>query len=101
MALRFAAILAMQFLLATASGASAAETTPAPLARVGNSEKICQLTGDTDWETGQPTAARTQRNFGLRGADLGFPVEHAGKLMFLFGDTFPPQHANGVAGEIP
>jgi hypothetical protein len=99
MALRLAAVLAMQFLLAAAPGASAAA--PAPLARVGNSEKICQLTGDTDWETGQPTAARTLHNFGLGGADLGFPVEHAGKLVFLFGDTFPPQHSNGVTGEIP
>jgi hypothetical protein len=42
--------------------------------------------GDTDWETGQPTAARTFRNFGLDAADLGYPVEHAGKLIMLFGD---------------
>jgi hypothetical protein len=36
----------------------------------------CQLTGDVDWETGQPTAARTLANFGLDAVDLGYPVEH-------------------------
>jgi hypothetical protein len=39
------------------------------------SQKVCQLTGDVDWETGQPTAARTLTNFGLDAVDLGYPVE--------------------------
>lgn len=99
---RFLAILAMQFILGGTTIAAAAETgAPAPVARVGSSEKICQLTGDTDWETGQPTAAGTFRNFGLDGTDLGYPVEHAGKLILLFGDSWPPRHPGGAAGVIP
>jgi hypothetical protein len=74
---------------------------PAPLARVGTTEKICQLTGDADWETGRPTAASTFANFGLDAADLGYPVEHGGKLILLFGDSWPPRHPAGPAGEIP
>lgn len=102
MTFRLLAILAMQFVLAGAPGADAAESgAPAPVTRIGNSEKICQLTGDTDWETGQPTAARTFRNFGLDAVDLGYPVEHAGKLILLFGDSWPPHHPGGAAGEIP
>jgi len=101
MAFRVPTVLAMQILLAAVPGASAAETPPAPLTRVGNSEKICQLTGDTDWETGQPTAAVTLRNFGLDAVDLGYPVEHAGKLILLFGDSWPARHPAGPAGEVP
>jgi Domain of unknown function (DUF4185) len=102
MTCRFLPVLALQFVLAGATGAGAAETNaPAPLARIGSSEKICQLTGDTDWQTGQPTAARTFSNFGLRAVDLGYPVEHAGKLILLFGDSLPAHHPNGVGGEIP
>jgi O-glycosyl hydrolase len=71
------------------------------LTRIGSSEKVCQLTGDTDWETGRPTAARTFANFGLDACDLGYPVEHAGKLILLFGDSWPPRHGGGAAGEVP
>jgi hypothetical protein len=93
MTFRFLAVLAAQLVLA---GSSAAETNaPAPVTRIGDSEKICQLTGDTDWETGQPTAARTFRNFRLDAADLGYPVEHAGKLILLFGDSWPARHPGG------
>lgn len=70
----------------------AAIDAPPPLTRVGVSEKVCQLTGDVDWETGRPTAARTFTNAGLDGTDLGYPIEHAGKLFFLFGDSWPPDH---------
>src|ERR1700738_4740599 len=99
MTFRFLAVLAAQLVLA---GSSAAETNaPAPVTRIGDSEKICQLTGDTDWETGRPTAAVTLRNFGLDAADLGYPVEHAGKLILLFGDSWPPPHGGGAEGEIP
>ena len=69
--------------------------------RNGGSDKVCQLTGDVDWETGRPTAARTLANFGLDAVDLGFPVEHAGKLLLLFGDSWPPHHPGGPAGELP
>jgi hypothetical protein len=83
-------------------GASAAETgAPGPVARIGTTDKICQLTGDTDWETGRPTPARTFANFGLDAADLGYPVEHDGKLILLFGDSWPPPHPRGSAAEVP
>src|SRR5271157_615598 len=67
----------------------------------GSTQKICQLIGDIDWETGRPTAARTFANFGLDAADLGYPVEHDGKLILLFGDSWPPRHPGGAIGEIP
>jgi hypothetical protein len=99
---RYAILLAANLLLVGASPASAAENgAPSPPARVGGSEKICQLTGDVDWETGRPTAARTFANFGLDAVDLGYPVEHEGKLILLFGDTWPPPHGGGAQGEIP
>ncbi len=70
--------------------------TSAPSAQLeyvaGSTRKVCQLIGDTDWQTGQPTAARTFTNFGLDAADLGYPVEHDGKLVLLFGDSWPPPH---------
>jgi hypothetical protein len=102
MPFKFLAVLATQFVLVAAPGSGAAESNaPAPLLRIGSSEKVCQLTGDTDWETGQPTAARTFSRFGLDGTDLGYPVEHAGKLILFFGDSWPPRHPSGAAGEIP
>jgi hypothetical protein len=81
----------------------AAESRPAAPTMIGTSQKICQLTGDVDWETGQPTPARTLTNFGLDAVDLGYPVEHSGKLFFLFGDTRPSTHSGGKgsASEVP
>ena len=79
----------------------------ATLSLVGSSTKICQLIGDSDWETGAPTAARTFTNFGLAGVDLGFPVDSGprpieirragppGTLYFLFGDSVPDGHPPG------
>ena len=67
---------------------------------VGSSTKICQLTGDTDWSTNQPTAARTLSQFGLDAVDLGFPVDSGnGPLYFLFGDALPVTH--GVSSVPP
>jgi Domain of unknown function (DUF4185) len=88
-------------LLSFASSAARAEKgiAPPPPIRVGASEKICQLTGDVDWESGAPTAARTFAEFGLDATDLGYPVEHDGKLIFLFGDSWPPPHGGGLDGE--
>ena len=87
----------------------------ATLSLVGSSTKICQLIGDSDWETGAPTAARTFTNFGLAGVDLGFPVDSGprsidirragppGTLYFLFGEfrarrPSARQRADGAAG---
>ena len=70
----------------------------------GTTEKICQLTGDIDWETGQPTAARTLSNYGLDAVDLGYPVENQGKLILLFGDSWPSTHPQNVSvaqSEVP
>jgi hypothetical protein len=65
----------------------------ATLSLVGSSTKVCQLTGDTDWATNQPTAAQTLSNFGLDAVDLGFPVDSgSGPLYFLFGDALPVTH---------
>lgn len=65
---------------------------PSPIAVIGDTEKICQVTGDTEWETNQPTAAKTMSSAGMDATDVGFPVEHAGKLILLFGDTWPSGH---------
>ena len=74
---------------------------PAPLSLVGRAEKICQLNGERDWASAQFTAARTMTNAGLDAGDLGYPVEHDGKLILFFGDSWPPHHPGGAAGEIP
>src|SRR5580704_9922350 len=96
-----AILLAASLLLIGWPAAHAAETPPPPPTSIGTSQKVCQLTGDVDWETGQPTAARTLANFGLDAVDLGYPVEHDGKLILMFGDSWPPPHGGGAAGEIP
>lgn len=81
----------------------AALTAQPTLSLVGGSEKVCQLTGENDWETTtpgspHPTAAKTLTNFGLDGVDLGYPVENRGKLILLFGDA-RPSSPSGFDGE--
>jgi hypothetical protein len=59
----------------------------------GSSDKVCQLTGQIDWSTGKPTTmASKPTNRGMDATDLGYPVEHNGRLALLFGDTrkIPP-----------
>jgi hypothetical protein len=59
----------------------------------GRSEKVCQLTGDFDKETLQPTTNETDLHYGVAAVDLGFPVESSDGLFFLFGDSRPfPDH---------
>ena len=65
----------------------------------GRSEKVCLLTGETDWESGVPTTARTQSRFGMGATDLGYPVEHQGRLALLFGDTWDTHHGHEGAGK--
>jgi hypothetical protein len=51
--------------------------------------KMCQLIGDVDRATGQPTVNRTATRFGLTNTDLGATFEHDGRLWFFFGDSYP------------
>src|SRR5690242_9183956 len=78
------------------AGSLSAGADAATLSLVGNSTTVCQLIGETIWDTGSPgtpTAAKTLSNFGLGGIDLGFPVDSgSGPLYFLFGDGAPPDH---------
>ena len=55
----------------------------------GSVRKICQLTGERDRQRGTHAYNRTETRFGLVGTDLGASFEHAGRLWFLFGDTWP------------
>jgi hypothetical protein len=80
----FTALAAASWLASPADAGSLALAAP--------SSKICQLTGQNDWASGQPTAAQTSSNFGLDSVDLGFPVESGAALYFLFGDAFPLTH---------
>ena len=95
-------VWAMLFLAATicAGWAQAQGGVPSPVVRIGETQKVCQLTGDIDWETGRPTAARTLTNFGLDATDLGYPVDHNGKPVLLFGDSWPPPHGAGPLAEV-
>jgi hypothetical protein len=92
MTMRLAVLVAAQIVFFGAACASAsAEDVPRSLQVIGGVEKVCQLTGETDWQTGRPTAAKTWSNFGLDATDLGYPVEHSGKLILMFGDSRPPR----------
>ena len=61
----------------------------------GSTQKVCQLTGETDRELNQPTASQTTSRYGLVSTDLGYSFESNGKLFFLFGDSFPSPTFNG------
>ena len=52
----------------------------------GSSRKICQLTGDYDWERDEYTVNQTL-HVGIEGTDLGASFVHEGRTYFLFGDT--------------
>ena len=73
----------------------------ASIQRLGPPEKVCQLTGEIDWQSGKPTAAKTMSNFGLDAADLGYPIEHNGKLILLFGDSWPTLQRPEDIVEVP
>jgi Domain of unknown function (DUF4185) len=51
------------------------------------SQKICQMTGDFDFQNRHETKNRTNSRFSVSGTDLGYPFEHDGRLYLLFGDT--------------
>lgn len=73
----------------------------ATLSVVGTNAKVCQLTGQTDWLTGETTDAQTLSRYGLQGIDLGFPVESDGTLYMLFGDAVPNGHPPGAYPTVP
>ena len=62
-----------------------------PLPIHGPSRRVCQLTGKKDVE-GRPYHINDSESFGIKGTDLGFPVDHqVGReryVVFLFGDQF-------------
>jgi hypothetical protein len=57
------------------------------IAPSGRSQKVCQLTGETDFQYRAPTKNHSQSRFSVGGTDLGYPFEHDGRLYLLFGDT--------------
>jgi Domain of unknown function (DUF4185) len=108
--LRIAGLAALQALMLAWLPAGAANSRllppvasaiPPPVARIGSSEKICQLIGDVDWETGKPTQALTFTRYGLDAGDLGYPVDLGSELVLLFGDSWPPGHPPGSAPAVP
>ena len=100
--LGFVVIVALQtFLLASLPANGADAGAPPQVVRVGSSEKICQLIGNVDWETGKPTQALTFTKYGLDAGDLGYPVDLGSELVLLFGDSWPPGHPAGSLPEFP
>ncbi|MDE3088980.1 MAG: DUF4185 domain-containing protein [Chloroflexota bacterium] len=80
----------------TPTSAAQAKATESVIRYVaGSSQKVCQLTGETDREFNQPTVNQTETRFGLVGNDLGYSFEHNGKLFFLFGDSVATPIFNG------
>jgi hypothetical protein len=81
---RALALSTAMFIAASLSTAVDAAT----LSLIGSSTTVCQVIGETIWDTGTPgtvTAAKTLSNFGLAGVDLCFPVDSgSGPLYFLF-----------------
>lgn len=63
----------------------------------GSTEKLEQLVGDRDRETGEPTHSLTETRHGIEGTDLGYPFEMRGRVCFLFGDTLGPFRGDPIA----
>ena len=65
-----------------------------PAERIPYTHKVVQLTGEFDrqgWDgVGRPNTAfnRTEKNFNIRGTDLGVSFMHKNRVYFLFGDTW-------------
>jgi len=51
------------------------------------SEKVAQISGEPDAETGAATLSSSWTRSRIRGTDLGVRVEHLGRTFLLFGDT--------------
>ena len=79
-------------------------TEPTFLVIPNSTRKICQLTGEYDYQAAakygvapqeRPTLNQTYKNYGFHGTDLGISFEHNAKLWFLFGDTFATETIPG------
>jgi len=70
-------------------GARTAVVTPTITYVANSTQKVCQLVGQTDNETGEPTPSRTASRYGIVANDLGFSFMHNGRVWFLFGDSWP------------
>lgn len=55
-----------------------------------STDKVCQITGETDHETGLPGQNLTVTQANVFGTDLGNVFEHDGLLWVFFGDTVWP-----------
>ncbi|HTS53534.1 MAG TPA: DUF4185 domain-containing protein, partial [Burkholderiales bacterium] len=53
----------------------------------GRSQKVCQLTGEFDFQNRHETSNRTRSRFSVAGTDLGYPFVYDGRIYFAFGDT--------------
>ena len=72
-------------------------TTQDGAAQIGQplgTQRLWQLTGETDLERGTNTPGQTVTRFGLLGTDLGSSFEHGDRIYFLFGDTIPSFNAH-------
>jgi hypothetical protein len=80
------------------AGPAASASASGPVRFVARStQEVCQLTGQTDYETGKPTSSRTQTRYGLKAADGGSSFIFDGKLWWLFGDAIAtPTFNNGM-----
>jgi hypothetical protein len=88
MSVRIYSTLILAKLLLCTAASLAAEPTELDYVP-GSSQKLCQLIGDRDVQTGKPTSNLSETKAGVAGTDLGFSFEHGGKVFFLFGDTHP------------
>ena len=62
--------------------------------------KICQLTGERDYETRGKAFNSTETKYKLFGTDLGASFEHDGRVWFLFGDTWPTPAPGALPGKV-
>ena len=95
--MRFHSVLSRlpAILLLAGSVSVAAAQSADPVWVSGSSQKVCQLIGETDHQTMQPTVSQTETNYGLSGNDLGSLSSTAVSCAFIFGDTQPTATFNG------
>lgn len=65
--------------------ATSVDAAPRPAPVLASTDQLCKLLSNRN--TSDPTANDVQHRSNVLGADLGIPVEHAGTLYIMFGDT--------------